>query len=77
MSWEEPYMRHPLTRLPATWREQIATASLFLLFLGAATLRETQAAPVPDFTLQLFDGNSISLKDYRGKPVLVNFFHSK
>ena len=36
-----------------------------------------QAAPVPDFTLQLLDGKSISLKDYRGKPVLVNFFHSK
>jgi len=32
---------------------------------------------VPDFSLQLLDGKSISLKDYRGKPVLVNFFHSK
>jgi len=70
-------MRHPLTRPPATWRELIATASLIVLLFGAATLREAQAAPVPEFTLQLSDGNSISLKDYRGKPVLVNFFHSK
>ncbi len=31
---------------------------------------------VPDFTLQLLDGKNTSLQDYRGKPVLLNFFHS-
>ena len=34
------------------------------------------AAPVPDFTLPLLDGKSIALKDFRGKPVLINFFSS-
>jgi peroxiredoxin len=36
-----------------------------------------QAATVPDFTLPLLDGKTASLQDYRGKPVLLNFFHSK
>jgi peroxiredoxin len=36
-----------------------------------------QAAAVPDFTLQLLGGGNASLQDYRGKPVLLNFFHSK
>ena len=70
-------MRQPLRRPPATRREQVVIASLIVLFFGAVLLRAAQAAPVPDFTLQLLDGKSISLKDYRGKPVLVNFFHSK
>ncbi|NJD67436.1 MAG: hypothetical protein C3F12_02165 [Candidatus Methylomirabilota bacterium] len=35
------------------------------------------AAPVPDFTMPLLDGKSVALKDFRGKPVLINFFHSK
>ena len=30
----------------------------------------------PEFTLVLFDGNNISLKDLRGKAVLVNFWAS-
>ena len=44
------------------------------------TLLVSQAAhatPVPDFTLPLLDGKSITLKDFRGKPVLINFFHTK
>ena len=70
-------MRHPLRRPRATRREQVVIASLIVLILGAVMLRAAKAAPVPDFTLQLLDGKSVSLKDYRGKPVLVNFFHSK
>jgi len=70
-------MKQALRRLPTARREQIAIAGLFVLLFSAVTLRAAQAAPVPDFSLQLLDGKSISLKDYRGKPVLVNFFHSK
>lgn len=53
--------------------------TLFLTFLIGTLLivRAVQAAPVPDFTLPLLDGKSITLKDYHGKPVLINFFHSK
>ena len=70
-------MRHPLRRPRATRRELVVNALLIVLILGTVMLRAAHAAPVPDFTLQLLDGKSISLKDYRGKPVLVNFFHSK
>lgn len=51
----------------------------FILFLIGTLLiaQAAHAAPVPDFTLPLLDGKSVALKDFRGKPVLVNFFHSK
>lgn len=30
----------------------------------------------PDFSVTLTDGRMVSLKDFRGKPVLVNFWSS-
>ncbi len=30
----------------------------------------------PDFTLKTFDGKAVSLSDYRGKPVVLNFWAS-
>jgi cytochrome oxidase Cu insertion factor (SCO1/SenC/PrrC family) len=70
-------MKQALRQSPTARREQIAIAGLFVLLFCAVTPRAAQAATVPDFSLQLLDGKSISLKDYRGKPILVNFFHSK
>jgi peroxiredoxin len=32
--------------------------------------------PAPDFTLNTLDGKPVSLKDLRGKPVLINFWAS-
>jgi peroxiredoxin len=32
--------------------------------------------PAPDFSVTLTDGRVVSLKDFRGKPVLVNFWAS-
>ena len=32
--------------------------------------------PAPDFTLTTLDGRSVSLFDYRGRPVIVNFWAS-
>ena len=55
-------------------RKAMFTAILIGTLLVA---QAAQAAPVPDFTLPLLDGKSITLKDFRDKPVLVNFFHSK
>ncbi len=34
-----------------------------------------QAKPAPAFTFEGFDGTKVSLADYRGKAVLVNFWH--
>ncbi len=33
-------------------------------------------SPAPDFTLRLFNGQSVTLSSLKGKPVLVNFWHS-
>jgi cytochrome oxidase Cu insertion factor (SCO1/SenC/PrrC family) len=32
--------------------------------------------PAPDFTLELFNGQSVTLSSLKGKPVVVNFWHS-
>jgi len=32
--------------------------------------------PAPNFTLQALDGSTVSLSDYRGRPVIVNFWAS-
>jgi cytochrome c biogenesis protein CcmG/thiol:disulfide interchange protein DsbE len=32
--------------------------------------------PAPDFTLKTFDGKSVSLSDFAGKPVVLNFWAS-
>jgi cytochrome c biogenesis protein CcmG/thiol:disulfide interchange protein DsbE len=34
------------------------------------------AHEAPDFTLELFDGNTLTLSDLRGQPVVVNFWAS-
>ena len=47
------------------------------LLIGTLLVAQAaHATPVPDFTLPLLDGKSIALKDFRGKPVLINFFNS-
>ena len=33
-------------------------------------------ALAPDFTLADINGNEVSLSDYRGKPIVVTFFHT-
>ena len=48
------------------------------LLIGTLLVAQAaKAATVPDFTLPLLDGKSVTLNEFRGKPVLVNFFHSK
>ena len=32
--------------------------------------------PAPDFTLQLLDGKAVTLSSLKGKPIVVNFWHS-
>lgn len=60
-----------------------AAATLSCLLLLSACSREPKApkgafvgAPAPEFRLSDLGGKVVSLKDYRGKPVLVNFWAS-
>lgn len=62
-----------------------AAAGVAAVILGAgiayfAFWREAGVArvgqPAPDFTLRLLNGERITLSSLRGKPVLVNFWHS-
>lgn len=43
---------------------------------AASALEPAPAAghPAPDFTLQTLDGRQVSLSDFRGRPVIVNFW---
>ena len=55
---------------------------LLVLYLGVqkreAEVRELKGIltgqPAPDFTLKTIDGKTISLKDFKGKVVLINFW---
>jgi cytochrome c biogenesis protein CcmG/thiol:disulfide interchange protein DsbE len=42
---------------------------------GASGVART-GRPAPDFTLTLFNGQKVALSSLKGKPVLVNFWHS-
>jgi cytochrome c biogenesis protein CcmG/thiol:disulfide interchange protein DsbE len=56
-----------------------AAATLgFLLVMGYGVLsqRPLQERPAPDFTLSLFGGGELSLRELRGQVVVVNFWAS-
>ena len=59
--------------------EQLATAPPESTGAAASVPQEsTQASapPAPDFTVYDRDGNAVRLSDFRGKPVVVNFWAS-
>ena len=71
-------MSETLKRPPAgRWSRNAIACLTSLLIVALAFQAARAAAPVPDFTLRLLDGKTASLQDYRGKPVLINFWHSK
>ena len=41
---------------------------------GLPEAAPSQGAPAPDFTLETLDGKTVSLSDYRGQPVVLNFW---
>ena len=52
-----------------------------LLITGCSGDSQGQATaivgePAPDFTLQNLDGESVSLSDFEGRPVLINFWNT-
>lgn len=50
----------------------------FIAYLMAQGSAQTarKGSPAPDFTLRLLNGQSITLSSLRGRPVLINFWHS-
>jgi cytochrome oxidase Cu insertion factor (SCO1/SenC/PrrC family) len=47
----------------------------YLLNQGSAQIAR-KGSPAPDFTLRLLNGESVTLAGLRGRPVLINFWHS-
>jgi cytochrome oxidase Cu insertion factor (SCO1/SenC/PrrC family) len=55
---------------------RLAVTSVLCATPGRAGATPAIGKPAPDFSLPLFDGRMVSLKDFRERPVLVNFFNS-
>ena len=43
---------------------------------GSEPTKAVVGQPTPNFELQSLDGQSVSLKDFKGKPVVINFWAS-
>ena len=52
----------------------VLTALAVVFCAQAASARINVGSDAPSFTAQTFSGNSISLSDYRGKYLLLDFF---
>lgn len=54
----------------------VVAVGLMIGVMGAALAAPTVGQLAPAFSLTLLDGRAISLSDFKGKPVVVNFWHS-
>lgn len=54
----------------------VMVMGLVVCLMGAALAVPTVGQPAPLFGLALLDGRQISLSEFKGKPVVVNFWHS-
>jgi len=54
----------------------VVVAALIATLANAAGSMARIGSPAPDFTLRLLNGKSVTLSSFRGKPVLINFWHS-
>lgn len=53
----------------------VAVAVFATLDTGAKP-RTEDMGPAPDFIVKIIDGKKVSLKDFRGKPLVINFWAS-
>jgi cytochrome c biogenesis protein CcmG, thiol:disulfide interchange protein DsbE len=54
----------------------VMVLGLMASLTGAASGAPTVGQPAPPFSLTLLDGRLISLSEFKGKPIVVNFWHS-
>jgi cytochrome c biogenesis protein CcmG, thiol:disulfide interchange protein DsbE len=54
----------------------VMVLGLMASLTGAALAAPTVGQPAPPFSLTLLDGRAISLSEFKGKPIVVNFWHS-
>ena len=54
----------------------VGIAIMMLVAYGLSSQRPLESAPAPDFTLSIFDGGKVSLRELRGEVVVVNFWAS-
>ncbi len=57
-----------------TGKRAVLTVFLLSIFFILACSRQPQSAYAPDFTLPDLNGKEVSLSDYRGKIVIIDFF---
>lgn len=61
------------------WRITMLTITVLVLLTGCSvgfTKNTTQEKAAPDFRLKNLDGQFVTLSEFRGKPVLINFWAS-
>lgn len=71
-------------RARSAWMTWAVLGGLVLVIGGFIAYLVTQGSaqtarkgsPAPDFTLRQMNGQSITLSSLRGRPVLINFWHS-
>ncbi len=67
-------------RVPLWFLALLVGILVVLTILGIGMFVRSQGqvsrGPAPDFTLETFDGQVIRLSDYRGMPVVINFWAS-
>lgn len=52
-------------------------ASIALIMTGCAPTCPEMGGQAPNFTLKTPDGESLSLSDFRGRPVMINFWSTR
>ena len=57
-----------------TSRTRALVLAVAAVALAALLPARASAGPAPAFTLELFDGKTLSLADYKGSPVILLFW---
>ncbi len=77
-----PRQKHRKSSRWVPWLAAIAVLTAAIAYIGGGNTaagaggKARVGRPAPDFTLHLFNGESVTLSSLKGKPILVNFWNS-